>query len=274
MNDSNNPWPPGQRCGVLVTVNFDAESVDLRHVEPENLCGRFSYGRYGMRAGLARVLALLREQALAATFFVPALDAENNASQVEAILRDGHEVAARGYAYEDYSQLGAAEPETLTRAHAALTRIAGRPPRGWRAPGGLLSPGTLPHLGALGYRYDSSFQDDDYPYVMRCPAGQELVELPVFQALDDATLYGLHHTQARLLKTWTEEFDAMYAAGTLVTLTLHVRGDYGSGRASRVAAVREFLDHVRAKPGVFFMTCEAMADWWAAQHPHTEPAPV
>jgi hypothetical protein len=33
MPTSNNRWPQGKRCGVLVTVNFDAESVDLHEVE-------------------------------------------------------------------------------------------------------------------------------------------------------------------------------------------------------------------------------------------------
>lgn len=259
---------------MLATVNFDAESVDLQQVERENLYGRFLYGRYGMRAGLWRLLELLRERAVRATFFVPAADAEANRAQMAAIVRDGHEIAARGYAFEDHSSLGAAERETLERAHRTLTEVCGRAPAGWRAPRGLLSLDTLNHLGDLGYRYDSSFQDDDYPYVVRCPSARELVELPVCPMLDDSTLYSLHHTHERLLKTWKEEFAAMYEAGCLVTLTLHARGDIGSGRASRVAVVGEFLDHVARHPGVLFMTCGELADWWRQHHPEAEAAPA
>lgn len=274
MSTSNNPWPEGRRCTVLVTVNFDAESVDLQHVEEENLCGRFLYGRYGMRAGLWRLLELFRQCGVKATFFVPAADAGRNPAQVEAIVRDGHEIGGRGYAFEDHSTLADKERETLERAHRELARIVGKAPRGWRAPRGLLSPATLAHLCALGYRYDSSFQDDDYPYVVRCTSGRELVEIPTFQALDDSTVYALHQTHERLLKTWKEEFAAMYEAGHLITLTLHARGDHGSSRASRVAVVREFLTHIAAFPGVFFTTCGELADWWQAQHPVSEAAPV
>ena len=45
-------WPQGKTCAVVVTVNFDAESVDLHEAKPDNLYGKYSYGRYGMRAGV------------------------------------------------------------------------------------------------------------------------------------------------------------------------------------------------------------------------------
>jgi peptidoglycan/xylan/chitin deacetylase (PgdA/CDA1 family) len=69
----------------------------------------------------------------------------------------------------------------LERAHRALEKITGKAPLGWRAPLGLLSPATLGYLCELGYRYDASFQDDDYPYVMDCGAGRTIVELPSFR---------------------------------------------------------------------------------------------
>jgi peptidoglycan/xylan/chitin deacetylase (PgdA/CDA1 family) len=274
MPTSNNPWPQGKRCAVLVTVNFDAESVDLHEVPREDLYGRFSYGRYGMRAGIWRLLDVLRERRVKSTFFVPGLDAEHNPEQVAAIIAGGHEIAARGYAFEDHSKLGDSEAATLERAHAALLKVTGKAPVGWRAPQGLLSPSTLSHLSALGYLYDASFQDDDYPYVMRCANGGEIVELPTFQMLDDSSLYAPRHSTDRVLKTWQEEFDAMYDAGTLVQLTLHARGEYGSGRAVRARVVSEFLGYMQERSGVFFMTCAEMAAWWKQHHPQSEPAPV
>ena len=80
-----NAWPEGKCCGVLVTVNLDAESVDLHETTRDNLFGRFSYGRYGMRAGLERLLDEFRGLGLKTTFFVPGLDAENNPRAVESI---------------------------------------------------------------------------------------------------------------------------------------------------------------------------------------------
>lgn len=272
--ESRPVWWDGARCVVAVTVNFDAESVDLHEVAKENLYGRFSYGRYGMRAGIWRVLDLLTGHGIRATFFVPALDAESNGRALEAVLKNGHEVAARGYAFEDHSKLGETEKVTLQRAHEALRKLMGEAPVGWRAPGGFLSPQTLTHLTELGYSYDSSFQDDDLPYVMQCPNAKCIVELPQFQFLDDSTLYAPRHSHERLLKTWREEFDARYDENLFINLTLHVRGDYGSGRASRVRVVDQFLQHVSARAGVRFMACREIAERWKAANPSTEPAPV
>jgi peptidoglycan/xylan/chitin deacetylase (PgdA/CDA1 family) len=274
MAAAGSNWATGTRCAVTVTVNFDAESVDLREVGEQNLYGRFSYGRYGMRAGIWRLLAVLREHAIRATFFVPALDAENNGRALEAVLAGGHEVAARGYAFEDHSKLGAQEREVLERAHRVLQALTGRAPAGWRAPQGLLSPETLSHLAELGYEYDSSFQDDDLPYVMKCRNERRIVELPQFQFLDDSTLYAARHAHDRVLKTWREEFNAIHEQGLYVNLTLHARGDYGSGRASRARVVDEFLRGVRRSPGVSFMTCGELASWWSANHVAAEAAPV
>jgi len=267
-------WPQGVVCGATVTVNLDAESVDLHEVEKENLFGRFSYGRYGMRAGVWRLLDVLDAQGLKATFFAPGLDAESHPSVIDAVLKGGHEVGARGYAYEDHSRLGDRQRGLLERAHVALTRIAGRAPVGWRAPGGLVAPDTLPLLTDLGYQYDSSFQDDDLPYVMKCPGGGEIVELPTFQMLDDSTLYAQRHGHDRVLKIWKEEFDAIYEAGLFVNLVLHARGDYGSGRASRARVVDEFLSYMKSRAGVMFLTGDGMARWWREHHPQSEPAPV
>jgi peptidoglycan/xylan/chitin deacetylase (PgdA/CDA1 family) len=274
MATAESSWPVGTRCAVTVTINFDAESVDLHEVERENLYGRFSYGRYGMRAGIWRLLAVLQEHGMRATVFVPGLDAENNGRALEAVLAAGHEVAARGYAFEDHSKLGAKERETLERAHEVLKKLTGRAPAGWRAPQGLLSPETLTHLTELGYAYDSSFQDDDLPYVMKCRNERRIVELPQFQFLDDSTLYASRHAHDRVLKTWCEEFNAIYEHGLYVNLTLHARGDYGSGRASRARVVDEFLRVVRRASGVSFMTCQELASSWSANHAEAEPAPA
>jgi peptidoglycan/xylan/chitin deacetylase (PgdA/CDA1 family) len=264
-------WPPGKLCGVVVTVNLDAESVDLHEARKDNLYGRFSYGRYGMRAGVWRLLDVLRGQGIQATFFVPALDAENHPDVLQAILKDGHEIGARGYAFENHAKLGAQERDTLARAHEVLTRMTGQAPVGWRAPFGLLSLETFGYLTELGYQYDSSFQDDDYPYVVQMPSGKTLVELPASQVLDDAPFYEGRHPHNRVLKTWQEEFDALHGAGHFVNLTLHPRGDRGSGRASRAQVLDEFLTFIARRPGVHFATGRDMATWWKQAHPQTEP---
>ena len=55
-------WPGDVRCIVFVSVNFDAEAFDLKSTTEDRLYGRFSYGRYGVRAGLPRLLKMLERR--------------------------------------------------------------------------------------------------------------------------------------------------------------------------------------------------------------------
>src|SRR4030095_15860212 len=68
--------------------------------------------------------------------------------------------------------------------------------------------------------------------------------------------YAQRQTHDRVMKTWHEEIEAMHAERCLITLTLHPRSDYGSARASRIAALDRLLTWVRGVSGGAFMRCD------------------
>ena len=174
-------WPEGARCAVCVTVNFNGESVEQQTLPGQPLWGRYSFGRYGAQAGADRLLEVFERYGVRATFFVPAWDAERYPEVMERIAAAGHEVAGHGYAYEDFSQLTPDEQRSvLERSETTFARVFGRKPTGWRAPEGLMGAETRGLLAELGYRYDSSYCDDDLPSVATDAPGHLLVELPVF----------------------------------------------------------------------------------------------
>jgi peptidoglycan/xylan/chitin deacetylase (PgdA/CDA1 family) len=265
-------WPGGARCAVAVSVDIDGESIDLGRAPSENLWGRFSHGRYALRVGIWRLLEVFREHAIPVTFFIPAWDAARAPEVVEAILAAGHEVAAHGYLHEDHSALGDDERAVLDRAHQALTKIAGRPPRGWRAPRGRLSPRTLSHLADLGYAYDASFRTDDLPHFVSCGGGQTLVEIPQFPFLNDTPFYERFRPPEAVRRMWVEEWEAIYEDGLLYSLKVHPRGDTGSGRALRAAVVDEVCRLVRARPDAWAASHAEIADWWRRQGERQAPA--
>jgi len=267
-------WAAGVRCGVFLSVNFDAESHDLHSTVEKRLYGRFSYGRYGTRGGFPRLTGLLRKHGIRATWFVPAADAQRHASHIRALVEDGHEIAARGVHLENFATLGEAERDTLARSREMLEKACGAAPVGFRAPGNNLSVHTLGHLARLGFEYDASFQDDDYPYRFDLGEGRTLVEIPNCFALDDGPAYTGRHSHLRLMRTWRDEFDAMHEEGTMVPLVLHLRGDIGSTRAARIAALDEFLSHVKSRPGVRFMQGRELAAHARALNLPAEPDPA
>ena len=268
------PWPGDTRCVVFVSVNFDAEAFDLKTTTEDRLYGRFSYGRYGVRAGLPRLLKMLERRSIAATAFVTASDATRHPEAIHALRDAGHEIASRGADLTPLTELKDKERDALQEGRDVLARIAGRPPRGFRAPGGELGPRSLALLAELGFAYDSSFQDDDHPYVIAPTGSTRLAELPTVQALDDSFVFSARHTHARVMKIWREEFDALYRENCLVPLTLHLRGDVGSTRAARIAALEELLAYMASRPGVRFMTGGQLADLALASTASAEDDPL
>jgi hypothetical protein len=252
---------------VALTVNLQGSTVEVREVGSEDkLYGRYSYGKYMAAVGATRLFDMLRARGLRATVFVPGAEAQAHPALVERIAADGHEIAAHGWAMEEYGGDAFDEGELLGRTHAVLQGLTGRPPQGWRAPHGRLSRNTLAQLAQLGYRYDASFQDDDFPYHLDADGGPGMVELPQNEILNDALLYHLRQTHDRVMQAWREEFEGQHRERCFTQITLHPRSDYGSGRASRIAALARFLDWAAALPDVRFGTCaEALADARAGQ---------
>jgi peptidoglycan/xylan/chitin deacetylase (PgdA/CDA1 family) len=255
-------WPQGNQCAVAITVNYDGESVERRTIPERPLWGRDSYGRYPAKIGTRRLLDCFARAGVRATFFIPAWDAYHEPSAMRQIAAAGHEVAGHGDVHEDFSSLATDEQRAaLERSEGLFRRKFGAPPAGWRAPDGLMTQETRPLLIERGYRYDSSFCDDDLPYLTADAQGRRMVELPVHASASDRPYYLQRRTPAHVSAAWREEFSAVYQAGGLFVLTLHPRSDYGSGRAVRIPAIEALLQTIRDTPRVWLATCGEIADW-------------
>lgn len=248
---------------VLVTLNVQGIGPEAAPQPEASLHGRDAHGRYTYGGGLARVLDMLRRQDIRATLFWPVFEAERCRGLLEQSLRDGHEAASQGNAYEDLPALGEREGEVLERARDRLAELTGAPPRGFRY-ASAFTASTVPLLHRLGYRYDSSAIDDDAPYALDADGGPGMLELPWSEGLCDATHFSRRVTQDRAYAHWVEQGDALLAADGYACLTLHPRADNGVGRAARLLKVEQLLERFRAA-GASFKTCAELA---AASH-HT-----
>jgi peptidoglycan-N-acetylglucosamine deacetylase len=273
-------WPYQQHSAVVITVNFDGESFEQPLLPDEPLWGRYSFGRYGAQAGVERLLDLFDRYGVVATFFVAGWDIERYPRVMEKIARGGHELAGRGWANEDFSVLTPDEQRTvLERSEAAFVHAFGQRPAGWRAPSGvaqlnepraslsiqgsLMSNATRPLLVERGYRYDSSFCDDDLPYVVgaRHNPYARLVELPQFTTASDRHYYQIHRLPDVVADAWREELSAVHEIGGLFNLAISPRGDWGSGRGVRIRAVESLLQSLRETSNIWRATCGQVADW-------------
>ena len=60
-------WQNGKKCAVILSFDFDAESLWMaKNLETPSVMSR---GEYGARVGVPRILSMLAERDIHATFF-------------------------------------------------------------------------------------------------------------------------------------------------------------------------------------------------------------
>jgi peptidoglycan-N-acetylglucosamine deacetylase len=250
---------------AVLSFDVDAESPILvegaRYAEN---AGVMSHQAYGPLVGVPRILALLAEYDVPATFFVPGLTADRYPQTVEQILEAGHEIGHHSYAhFSPFDQTEDEERRDFERALAALERF-GVKPEGFRCPSWEPTWRTPSLVAEHGLAYDSSLMDADTPYVLETGAG-EIVELPVHWSLDDWEQYAYLprpsfksaiESPQKVLDLWLGELDAMRRHGCLFVLTCH---PFLSGRPHRVEVLRRLIEHALASGDVRFAACRDVA---------------
>jgi polysaccharide deacetylase family protein (PEP-CTERM system associated) len=160
----------------------------------ETVLDRADWDRHESRVERStdRILALLADRAVHATFFVLGWIAERHPALVARIAAGGHEVASHGW---DHARVFTLTAETfredLRRARGTIEDAAGAAVSGYRAPSFSIdqrTPWAHPVLAEEGYAYSSSvapIAHDHYGwreasrFAWHPVAGSPLVELPV-----------------------------------------------------------------------------------------------
>lgn len=256
-------WPDGIRCPVMLTFDLDGRTLPMiRDPEAAQRPSVLSMSDFGPRRGIWRILDLLDEHGISASFFVPGYIAERNEDVVKEMIKRGHEVGHHGYMHEPPATLNAGEEvEVMDRSLAILEGITGVKPRGYRAPSWDLSIRSLDLVAERGFLYDSSMMDDDLPYVLETRAGK-LVELPVHWFQDDAAYFWFHrgagamNTPQDVLTAWRWEFDGAHKYGTPYMLTCHPQV---SGHLSKLVLLDKLIRHIKSHPDSRFMRCSDVA---------------
>jgi peptidoglycan-N-acetylglucosamine deacetylase len=253
------------KIDACLTFDLDAEAAILAEgAQHARNAGVMSHQAYGPRVGVPRILDLLREYALPATFFIPGVTAERYPRAVETILAAGHEVGHHSYAH--FSPVRQTEDDERADFERALEllRRSGAEVEGYRSPSWEPAWRTPRIVAEYGLAYDSSLMDSDRPYLLDTGAG-EIVELPVHWALDDWEQYmyvpdppfrSAIESPAKVLELWISELDAMRRYGCLFLLTCH---PFLSGRPHRVEVLRALIEHALGTGEVEFAACRDVA---------------
>jgi len=262
--DLPTPIPHGQ-MPVCLTFDVDAESGWLgQGIKFKDRLTTLSEGRYGVTRALPRILALLGEFGITATFYVPGLTAELHPEVVPAILSAGHEIGHHGYRHCSSDGLSEQQQaEELDLATEVIRKASGTVPRGYRSPSWEMTPETFRLLCERGFSYDSSMMGDDRPY--REHYGDwSILELPVHWSLDDWPYFawseylggGHISSPVQWAGDWYREFEVAKAESRPLTYTMHPEV---TGRPARLTALRDLLVRILDHPEVVFLTHSDLA---------------
>ena len=140
----------------IVCLSFDFDAMTGFIARGMTTPTPISRGEFGVVA-VPRILNLLRQRDILATFFVPGVVIDMYPGLCEQIVAASHEIAHHGYTHVPPASLSAEkEEEGLLRGNEAIERVSGKTARGYRSPSWDLSANTVSPLLKHGFTYESS----------------------------------------------------------------------------------------------------------------------
>ena len=241
-------WLGDNAAAMVLSFDVDAESCVLAEGgQYASHLGALSHQQFGPRVGVPRILDLLDDYQLQATFFVPGRTADDWPDVISEIAARGHEVAAHSHSHHLLTTMNESqEREDIERSLESLSRLDIKP-LGHRCPMGSPTARTAGLLVEYGFFYESTRMDDDRPYRIDI-GGRELVELPISWLVDDFPQYAFMpdpplgqsiEPPRKALEVWLSELTAMRRYGCLFTLVNH---PFLIGRPSRLQALRQLIE--------------------------------
>lgn len=258
-------WPDGCRMTVALTFDFQG-GEDVRPLPGGKINHEeYTQAEYGPRTGIWRILRILDEAKVKATFMTCGGIAERYPEATKAITQHGHEVAGHGYHHEVARDLSREEEKDVIRRTTEMIKsVTGKRPAGWRSC--TQSQNSLELLMEQGYLWNSNSFSYDLPFLWES-GSKELVELPR-QPFGDGRVYG-HRDNGNpndALVVWKSFFDDLYeeskTAPTFCTFQFH---PYISSRPGRAGALKGIIQYMKNHEDVWFATGSEVAEWWLKQ---------
>lgn len=272
--------PQDKRLAVSISSDFDAHSVwmgTFGAASPSYL----SRGEFGAEVGVPRLLETFRNYGITTTWCIPTHTMQTFPAQCEAVVSEGHEVAAHGVYHETITKLEPAEERRLMELQIQQhEKLLGRRPMGYRSPAWDFSDTTLQLLEEFEFSWDSSLMGRDFEAYRPRPVIKQsreegnqfgppskVLEIPVSWYLDDFPALenlprsvGMASTED-VLKRWKDLFDFAYTRvpNGVFSLALHPQT---IGRGHHLLMLEQFLDHVASHSGAWFAPISDIAACW------------
>lgn len=280
-------FPDDKRVALIFTFNLETwdliKDTDqpyyaggpalLPNMLPGNIPDypNYTWREYGQRIGIWRLFDLFDEMGVPASCTTNAVTFERRREMVDACLERGWELLAHNYEQgellTDYAHDIEKEQEVIAASIKMYQRHVGYKPTGWLSSSLRCTSNTAAILVKHGFKYLCDIMNDDQPFMLRTSEGP-IVSIPYSNEINDFTILTRRgYSSNDYRDTLIDELDQLYLEGAKTSRIMNVGlHPHVSGRANRIRALREFIEHAKSLSGVWFARRDELADWYQDQH--------
>ncbi len=260
-------WPNKGKCAVAISIDVDHESSLLvpTTVTKEHNFAKMDLYHIGHSQGLPRILNVLDQHSIPATFFIPGIIAQLYPKSIQQIVQSklGHEIGLHGWTHERVDDKTKAQLLHIYRKnYEALYQVTGKKPVGIRTPFATFSPYIIDVAKQLHLTYDSSLTSDIECFeIVRWNQATNIMELPISWIRDDAPYFNDGKQivpSQQVLDLWKLEFMKAYQENGIFQLILH---PHYMGYRSRIWILEELCLFMKQYPNLWFTTHEQVVTY-------------
>jgi allantoinase len=270
MTTKPNPpftWPKNARLAVAVTCLLESWSgdsgppfsVQTTALKPgTHDRAAMTWGTYGVRAGVWRLIRILDDHGVPATFCANAQSLELAPQAAEQLLRSGHEIAAHSYTQDNILAYLNVDEEraVIHRCIDIFRKITGAPPKGWLSPVLASTAHTEELLTAAGFLWYGDYNHIDLPFCAKNRNGT-IVAFPHTDYADHRVLRG---NPRHWYDVYKDTFDYLYQNEPTAFLNVTVHCHFG-GRPLIAAMVDKILKYFRGFADVWMVRHDELAQF-------------
>ena len=225
----------------------------------------WAWHEYGNRVGFWRMLEVLDHFRIRAVLAINGSAISRYRPIVQAAAERKWEFIGHGFSQKNMQKV-VDERADIRRTREAITKAAGRPPRGWLGPGLTETWETPDLLVEEGFDYVCDWVLDDQPVWLETRT-RPIVNLPYTQECNDVAMMLMqHHKANEYYDRATDQFTQLYAdaaqSARIMALVVH---PYIMGAPHRLKYFRNAVTRIRDYRDVLFWTGEEILDWFLKQ---------
>jgi peptidoglycan/xylan/chitin deacetylase (PgdA/CDA1 family) len=260
-------WPHGARMAVVVTCllenwsegkgpPFTVQTTALKPGTPDR--ASMTWGTYGGRAGVWRLLKILDENRVPATFAANARALELNPAAAKQIIKSGHEICAHSYLQDTILAYLTPEEEraVIRKTKTIIETVSGVAPTGWISPVLASSENTEALVAEEGFLWYGDYNHIDLPFCVQV-GPRTVVAIPHSDFADHRVLRG---NPRDWYDVYQDTFDYLYRNEPVSYLNITVHCHFG-GRPLIAAQIDRILKYIRGFPEVWIVRHDELAQW-------------